>query len=133
MPGDVCAHVKSNAVIFTGAERTLAVGPAESRVDAVKVAVMKAGGGLAGSVAASDASFRSATASTPCAMPERRCRAARRLGARAEVIAADDERGLAMVSPAGGTSGMIRQSRVAWPVGSGCTLGTTGSGNRDFP
>ena len=55
----VCAHVKSNAVIFTAADRTLAVGAGQmSRVDAVKVAVMKAGSGtLKGSVAASDAFF----------------------------------------------------------------------------
>jgi phosphoribosylaminoimidazolecarboxamide formyltransferase/IMP cyclohydrolase len=50
--------VKSNAVIFTGADRTLAVGAGQmSRVDAVKVAVMKAAGPLTGSVAASDAFF----------------------------------------------------------------------------
>jgi phosphoribosylaminoimidazolecarboxamide formyltransferase/IMP cyclohydrolase len=54
----VCAHVKSNSVIFTDADRTLAVGAGQmSRVDAVKVAVMKAGDTLAGSVAASDAFF----------------------------------------------------------------------------
>jgi phosphoribosylaminoimidazolecarboxamide formyltransferase/IMP cyclohydrolase len=64
----VCAHVKSNSVIFTNADRTLAVGAGQmSRVDAVKVAIMKAierGGQeagkpalLAGSVAASDAYF----------------------------------------------------------------------------
>ena len=40
----VCAHVKSNAVIFTSADRTLAIGAGQmSRVDAVKVAIMKAG------------------------------------------------------------------------------------------
>jgi phosphoribosylaminoimidazolecarboxamide formyltransferase / IMP cyclohydrolase len=39
----VCAHVKSNTVIFTGPDRTLAIGAGQmSRVDAVKVAVMKA-------------------------------------------------------------------------------------------
>ena len=39
----VCAHVKSNTVIFTAADRTLAIGAGQmSRVDAVKVAVMKA-------------------------------------------------------------------------------------------
>ena len=39
----VCAHVKSNTIVFTGADRTLAVGAGQmSRVDAVKVAVMKA-------------------------------------------------------------------------------------------
>jgi phosphoribosylaminoimidazolecarboxamide formyltransferase/IMP cyclohydrolase len=40
----VCAHVKSNTIVFTGPDRTLAVGAGQmSRVDAVKVAVMKAG------------------------------------------------------------------------------------------
>ncbi len=55
----VCAHVKSNAVIFTGIDRTLAIGAGQmSRVDAVKVAVMKADPELLkGSVAASDAFF----------------------------------------------------------------------------
>ena len=54
----VCAHVKSNAVVFTEPDRTRAIGAGQmSRVDAVKVAVMKAGGSLAGTVAASDAFF----------------------------------------------------------------------------
>ncbi len=61
----VCAHVKSNTVIFTDARQTLAVGAGQmSRVDAVNVAVMKAreraenpSRPLAGSVAASDAFF----------------------------------------------------------------------------
>ncbi len=61
----VCAHVKSNTVIFTDARRTLAIGAGQmSRVDAVNVAVMKAARRrrapdkpLAGSVAASDAFF----------------------------------------------------------------------------
>ncbi|PYQ97269.1 MAG: hypothetical protein DMF97_14160, partial [Acidobacteria bacterium] len=40
----ICAHVKSNAVIFTDARRTLAIGAGQvSRVDAVRMAVMKAG------------------------------------------------------------------------------------------
>ena len=40
----ICAHVKSNTVIFTDAQRTLAIGAGQmSRVDAVNVAVMKAG------------------------------------------------------------------------------------------
>ena len=39
----ICAHVKSNTVIFTDARQTLAVGAGQmSRVDAVNVAVMKA-------------------------------------------------------------------------------------------
>src|SRR5262249_9134486 len=55
----VCAHVKSNTVIFTDAKRTLAVGAGQmSRVDAVNVAVMKARpGSLVGSAVASDAFF----------------------------------------------------------------------------
>jgi phosphoribosylaminoimidazolecarboxamide formyltransferase/IMP cyclohydrolase len=57
----VCAHVKSNAVVFTNASRTLAIGAGQmSRVDAVHVAVAKAAAShvsLGGSVAASDAFF----------------------------------------------------------------------------
>src|SRR5262249_2103217 len=57
----ICAYVKSNAVIFTDANRTLAIGAGQmSRVDAVNVAVMKAqaaGRSLSASVAASDAFF----------------------------------------------------------------------------
>ncbi|HXG55475.1 MAG TPA: bifunctional phosphoribosylaminoimidazolecarboxamide formyltransferase/IMP cyclohydrolase [Vicinamibacterales bacterium] len=54
----VCAHVKSNTIVFTGTDRTLAVGAGQmSRVDAVNVAVMKAPNKLKGSVAASDAFF----------------------------------------------------------------------------
>ena len=46
----VMAHVKSNTVIFTDAVRTLAIGAGQmSRVDAVKVAVHKAGGWKGGS------------------------------------------------------------------------------------
>jgi phosphoribosylaminoimidazolecarboxamide formyltransferase/IMP cyclohydrolase len=57
----ICAHVKSNTIIFTDAQRTLAVGAGQmSRVDAANVAVMKARESkvpLAGSVCASDAFF----------------------------------------------------------------------------
>ena len=57
----VCAHVKSNTVIFTTADRTLAVGAGQmSRVDAVTVATMKAaqaGTPLKETVVASDAFF----------------------------------------------------------------------------
>jgi phosphoribosylaminoimidazolecarboxamide formyltransferase/IMP cyclohydrolase len=96
----VCAHVKSNAVIFTGADRTLAVGAGQmSRVDAVKVAVMKAAeGALTGSVAASDAFFPfrdgldaiAAAGATAVVQPGGSVRDA-------EVIAAADEHGMAMV------------------------------------
>jgi phosphoribosylaminoimidazolecarboxamide formyltransferase/IMP cyclohydrolase len=57
----VVKHVKSNAIVFAGADRTLGVGGgATSRVDAVHNAVSKAGRvglSLTGSVLASDAFF----------------------------------------------------------------------------
>jgi phosphoribosylaminoimidazolecarboxamide formyltransferase / IMP cyclohydrolase len=95
----VMAHVKSNTVIFTDAVRTLAIGAGQmSRVDAVNVAVMKAGDRLKGSVAASDAYFPFRDGLDAVA----------RAGATAvvqpggsvkdpEVIAAADEHNLAMV------------------------------------
>ena len=100
----ICAHVKSNAVIFTGADRTLAIGAGQmSRVDAVKVAVMKAGSAappvsLNGSVAASDAFFPfrdgldalAEAGATSVVQPGGSVRDA-------EVIAAADEHGMAMV------------------------------------
>jgi phosphoribosylaminoimidazolecarboxamide formyltransferase/IMP cyclohydrolase len=95
----VCAHVKSNAVIFTGSDKTLAVGAGQmSRVDAVKVAVQKAGGSLKGSVAASDAFFPfrdgldaiADVGATAIVQPGGSVRDA-------EVIAAADERGIAMI------------------------------------
>jgi len=96
----VCAHVKSNTVIFTSADRTLAVGAGQmSRVDAVKVAVMKAAAGsLKGSVAASDAFFPfrdgldavADAGATAVVQPGGSVRDP-------EVIAAADERGLTMV------------------------------------
>ena len=95
----VCAHVKSNAVIFTSEDVTLAVGAGQmSRVDAVKTAIMKAGDRLRGSVAASDAFFPfrdgldalAAAGATAVVQPGGSVRDA-------EVIAAADEHGLAMV------------------------------------
>jgi phosphoribosylaminoimidazolecarboxamide formyltransferase/IMP cyclohydrolase len=96
----VCAHVKSNAVIFTTGDRTLAIGAGQmSRVDAVKVAVLKAAAGsLAGSAAASDAFFPfrdgldalADAGATAVVQPGGSVRDA-------EVIAAADERGLTMV------------------------------------
>ncbi len=98
----VCAHVKSNTVIFTDATRTLAIGAGQmSRVDAVNVAVMKAqaaGRPLAGSVAASDAFFPfrdgldavANAGATAVVQPGGSVRDV-------EVIAAADEHGLAMV------------------------------------
>ena len=102
----VMAHVKSNTVIFSDAVRTLAIGAGQmSRVDAVKVAVAKAsawGDGVAsvlkGSVAASDAFFPfrdgldavAAAGATALVQPGGSVKDA-------EVIAAADAHGLAMV------------------------------------
>jgi phosphoribosylaminoimidazolecarboxamide formyltransferase/IMP cyclohydrolase len=95
----ICAHVKSNAVIFTSADRTLAIGAGQmSRVDAVKVATMKATATLAGSAAASDAFFPfrdgvdavAAAGATAVVQPGGSMRDA-------EVVAAADEHGIAMV------------------------------------
>jgi phosphoribosylaminoimidazolecarboxamide formyltransferase/IMP cyclohydrolase len=54
----VAKHVKSNAIVFAKDGATLGVGAGQmSRVDSVKLAVMKAQSSLAGSVVASDAFF----------------------------------------------------------------------------
>jgi phosphoribosylaminoimidazolecarboxamide formyltransferase/IMP cyclohydrolase len=99
----ICAHVKSNAVIFTAADRTLAIGAGQmSRIDAVNVARMKAEAAglnvLAGAVAASDAFFPfrdgldavAAAGATAVIQPGGSLRDD-------EVIAAANEHGLAMV------------------------------------
>jgi len=102
----VMAHVKSNAVIFTDQHQTRAVGAGQmSRVDAVRVATMKAAAWnaaiarpLANTVAASDAFFPfrdgldavAAAGATAVVQPGGSVRDA-------EVIEAADEHGLAMV------------------------------------
>ncbi|MEE3138752.1 MAG: bifunctional phosphoribosylaminoimidazolecarboxamide formyltransferase/IMP cyclohydrolase, partial [Acidobacteriota bacterium] len=54
----VCAHAKSNAVVFARDDRTISLGAGQmSRVDAVKIAVLKASGKLGGTVVASDGFF----------------------------------------------------------------------------
>jgi len=54
----ICKHVKSNAIVYTSSDRTLAIGAGQmSRVDSSKLAVMKAESSLEGSVLASDAFF----------------------------------------------------------------------------
>jgi phosphoribosylaminoimidazolecarboxamide formyltransferase/IMP cyclohydrolase len=54
----ICAHVKSNTILFTSADRTLAIGAGQmSRVDSVHLAVRKSGDRHEGSVLASDAFF----------------------------------------------------------------------------
>ena len=96
----VCAHVKSNTILFASADRTLGVGAGQmSRVDSVKVAIMKAGeGALRGSVVASDAFFPfrdgldavAAAGATAIVQPGGSVRDE-------EVIAAANEHGIAMV------------------------------------
>jgi len=98
----VCAHVKSNTIIFTDAERTLAIGAGQmSRVDAVNVAVMKARAAdraLAGSVAASDAFFPFRDGLDAVAAAGARAVVQPGGSVRdAEVIAAADEHDVAMV------------------------------------
>ena len=54
----VCKHVKSNAIVFARDGATVGVGAGQmSRVDSVKIAIMKAQTSLKGSVVASDAFF----------------------------------------------------------------------------
>ncbi len=95
----VCAHVKSNTILFASSNQTLAVGAGQmSRVDAVKVAVMKAADKLRGSVVASDAFFPfrdgldalAAAGATAVVQPGGSVKDA-------DVIAAADEHNLAMV------------------------------------
>jgi phosphoribosylaminoimidazolecarboxamide formyltransferase/IMP cyclohydrolase len=98
----VVKHVKSNAVVFARADRTVAIGGGQtSRVDAVCVAREKAarvGNALAGSVLASDAFFpfpdgleaAVAAGATACVQPGGSTRDA-------EVIAAADRLGIAMI------------------------------------
>ena len=94
--------MKSNTIIFTDAQRTLAIGAGQmSRVDAANVAVMKArdaNGSLAGSACASDAFFPfrdgldvvANAGATAVIQPGGSVKDA-------EVIAAADEHGIAMV------------------------------------
>lgn len=98
----VVKHVKSNAIVFAGEDRTLGIGAGQmSRVDSARIAVWKAkdaGLSLAGSAVASDAFFpfpdgliAAAEAGATCAIqPGGSVRDE-------EVIAAADERGMAMI------------------------------------
>ena len=95
----VCAHVKSNTVIFAHADRLAAVGAGQmSRVDAVRIAVLKAAGDLAGTVAASDAFFPFRDGLDAIAMAGATAVVQPGGSKRdAEVIAAADQHGMAMV------------------------------------
>ena len=95
-------HIKSNAIVFTGPDRTLGVGAGQmSRVDSARIAVWKAGDAgldLKGSIVASDAFFPFPDGLVAAA--EAGATAAIQPGGSVrdeEVIAAADERGLAMV------------------------------------
>lgn len=98
----IVRHVKSNAIVYVKEERTLGVGAGQmSRVDSSKIAVWKAGeAGLSldGSIIASDAFFPFADGLIAAA--EAGAVAAIQPGGSVrddEVIAAADERGMAMV------------------------------------
>ena len=98
----VVKHVKSNAIVFAGPDRTLGIGAGQmSRVDSVRIAVWKAGEAglsLAGSAVASDAFFpfpdglisAAAAGATAAVQPGGSVRDE-------EVIKAADERDLTMV------------------------------------
>ncbi|MFM8789908.1 MAG: bifunctional phosphoribosylaminoimidazolecarboxamide formyltransferase/IMP cyclohydrolase, partial [Chthoniobacterales bacterium] len=95
-------HVKSNAIVFAGPDRTLGIGAGQmSRVDSVRIAVWKAGEAglsLAGSAVASDAFFPFPDGLVSAA--EAGATAAIQPGGSVrddEVVKAADERGLAMV------------------------------------
>jgi phosphoribosylaminoimidazolecarboxamide formyltransferase/IMP cyclohydrolase len=97
----VVKHVKSNAIVYAGIDRTLGVGAGQmSRVDSSRIAVWKSGEAklsLQGSVVCSDAFFpfadgliaASDAGATAAIQPGGSVRDA-------EVIAAADERGMAM-------------------------------------
>ena len=98
----VVKHVKSNAIVYAGDERTLGVGAGQmSRVDSSQIAVWKAGEAdlsLEGSIVASDAFFPFADGLVAAA--EAGATAAIQPGGSVrdeEVIAAADARGVAMV------------------------------------
>ena len=95
----LCKHVKSNAIVFATADRMLASGGGQtSRVDSAKIATGKGGEALKGSAVASDAFFpfrdgldEAARAGATCVIqPGGSVRDA-------ELIAAADEHGMAMV------------------------------------
>jgi len=98
----VVKHVKSNAIVYVGRDRTLGIGAGQmSRVDSSRIAIWKAqeaGLSLKGSVVASDAFFPFADGLIAAA--EAGATAAIQPGGSvrdAEVVAAADARGVAMV------------------------------------
>ncbi|MDP8927839.1 MAG: bifunctional phosphoribosylaminoimidazolecarboxamide formyltransferase/IMP cyclohydrolase [Actinomycetota bacterium] len=95
----VCKHVKSNAIVLAKDRQVVGVGAGQmSRVDAVRLAVQKSAGRAAGAVLAGDAFFpfrdgpdaAAAAGVTAIVQPGGSLRDA-------EVVAAADERGIAMI------------------------------------
>jgi phosphoribosylaminoimidazolecarboxamide formyltransferase/IMP cyclohydrolase len=98
----VVKHVKSNAIVYAGRDRTLGIGAGQmSRVDASRIAVWKAteaGLSLQGSAVASDAFFPFADALLAAADAGATCAIQPGGSVRdEEVIAAANERNLAMI------------------------------------
>lgn len=95
----VCAHVKSNAIVLTNRSQSVGIGAGQmSRVDAAKVAIMKAILPAEGSFAASDAFFPFRDGLDILA--DAGVRAVIQPGGSVrdgEVVAAADERGLTMI------------------------------------
>jgi phosphoribosylaminoimidazolecarboxamide formyltransferase/IMP cyclohydrolase len=95
----VCAHVKSNAIVLTNKTQSIGIGAGQmSRVDAAKVAIMKSTLPPAGAFGASDAFFPFRDGLDILA--DAGVRAVIQPGGSVrddEVIAAADERGIAMV------------------------------------
>jgi phosphoribosylaminoimidazolecarboxamide formyltransferase/IMP cyclohydrolase len=95
----VCKHVKSNAIVFSNQRELLAAGGGQtSRVDSVKLAAGKGGARLKGSAVASDAFFPFRDGLDAAAQAGASCVVQPGGSVRdAELIAAADEQGLAMV------------------------------------
>ncbi len=95
----LCRHVRSNAIVFAHADRTVGIGAGQmSRVDAVTIAGLKAGERASGSAMASDAFFPFRDGIDAAA--DRGVTAVIQPGGSIrdeEVVAAADERGIAMV------------------------------------
>ncbi|KXU34734.1 bifunctional phosphoribosylaminoimidazolecarboxamide formyltransferase/inosine monophosphate cyclohydrolase [Cephaloticoccus primus] len=98
----ICKHVKSNSIVYCRGEQTLGVGAGQmARVDSSRIAVWKAGEAgldLRGSVVASEALFPFADGLVAAADAGATCAIQPGGSVRdAEVIAAADARGMAMV------------------------------------
>ncbi|MDQ3263662.1 MAG: bifunctional phosphoribosylaminoimidazolecarboxamide formyltransferase/IMP cyclohydrolase [Myxococcota bacterium] len=95
----VCKHVKSNAIVFSTADRLVAQGGGQtSRVDSAKIATGKGGEAVKGTACASDAFFPFRDGLDEAARAGASCIVQPGGSVRdAELIAAADEHGLAMV------------------------------------